>query len=174
VARNDERHPTDPSVDRGAGAESPPNNAKNSPEPEVVVVHDVGTSTPHPEPVSSKVDDDMPLTMPGAPDEAKQDLRRIGVEGEPANPSAGPALIRLEVLGFALILALVGIAAGLWLGWIVATLMIAWLLLAVACNPSLWAGVARMKDRRKAVHLERERRSRLQKGRPSHRTAEHL
>lgn len=127
--------PPDPTTPPTAGAVPPVSNDS--------------TSTTSSEPASGSTG--AHWTMPGSDEQAARAIERVGPEGRPSVPHAGPtaiwAVLALIVVGVIAASA----AAAIWVGWAAAAAIVAIALLALAFNPAMYAAAGRASDRQRVI-----------------------
>jgi len=106
---------------------------------------------------AGKSPESSPMQMPAPPEVAARDVARIGVEGRPADAKAGPRMLRMQMLFFALGLLVLSGGVALWLGWQLGLALLVLSMLALLLNPVFGATGMRADDREKAARLERWR-----------------
>lgn len=96
---------------------------------------------------SSGQEPKMPITMPGSPAQAAEEIRQVGVEGVPADAKAGPRLLAWELVLMVAVLIAASLAAYWWLGWAFGVGVFAFFVIACMVNPVFWATITRARDR---------------------------
>lgn len=90
----------------------------------------------------------LPMHIEGGREEVAEEISQVGPEGRPADPKAGPGWLAADVAFVVVLLAIVSLTAGLWLGWTAGLAALAIAMIAVAFNPVALAALQRMKDKR--------------------------
>lgn len=101
------------------------------------------------------------MTTPAAPDDIPTpddppqetlacEIEHLSADGRPAHPAAGPGHIALMLIAVGVVIVLVGISAGLWLGPLAGVSIGGLGLVLFVVSPAFWASISRARDRARA------------------------
>lgn len=99
----------------------------------------------------STLAEQFPIVMPGDAQTIAKDIARVGVEGLPADPKAGPGATALLLGGVFVAIVVVAIVVWIRTDWATGLLTLGIVCLGMLVSPPVWASLMRARDKKEVL-----------------------